>query len=213
MNPTIQTPFLSKETLPRSLYRISIVSELFSCSWWVHFPWLPLELQQRHHPTDSWNNIVHAVLQAKIAKRGRKMVDFDNSRHNLEVLQAAKKKDEAKIAKVRRGWGQMRSQSVTRAVVTSTVAVRSADKHHESQKCQPRRTKAQVTRVYSQKYCISTQFRSVKVTDEENENATERCVHSYKCCINTQFRSIKARPGHRTVLLTSEKVVWWFCWW
>lgn len=100
----------------------------------------------------------------------------------------------------------MRSQSDTRAVVTSTVAVRSADKYHKSQKCQPRRTKAQVTRVYSQKYCNSTQFRSVKVTDEENENATERCMHSYKC-INTQFRSIKARPGHRTVLLTSEKVV------
>ncbi|KAK7476349.1 hypothetical protein BaRGS_00032408, partial [Batillaria attramentaria] len=38
-------------------------------------------------------------LEARIAKRGRKMVDFDNSRHNLEVLQAAKKKDEAKIAK------------------------------------------------------------------------------------------------------------------
>ena len=28
------------------------------------------------------------------------MVDFDNSRHNLEVLQAAKKKDDTKIAKV-----------------------------------------------------------------------------------------------------------------
>ncbi|KAK7492710.1 hypothetical protein BaRGS_00016015 [Batillaria attramentaria] len=39
------------------------------------------------------------ALRARIAKRGRKMVDFDNSRHNLEVLQAAKKKDEAKIAK------------------------------------------------------------------------------------------------------------------
>ncbi|XP_070174785.1 streptococcal hemagglutinin-like isoform X2 [Littorina saxatilis] len=39
------------------------------------------------------------ALKAKIAKRGRKMVDYDNSRHNLEVLQAAKKKDDAKIAK------------------------------------------------------------------------------------------------------------------
>lgn len=29
------------------------------------------------------------------------MVDYDNSRHNLEVLVAAKKKDEAKIQKVR----------------------------------------------------------------------------------------------------------------
>ncbi|CAG5131827.1 unnamed protein product, partial [Candidula unifasciata] len=39
------------------------------------------------------------ALKAKIAKRGRKMVDYDNSRHNLEVLQAAKKKDEVKIQK------------------------------------------------------------------------------------------------------------------
>ncbi|PVD35740.1 hypothetical protein C0Q70_02703 [Pomacea canaliculata] len=38
-------------------------------------------------------------LKARIAKRGRKMVDYDNSRHNLAVLQTAKKTDEAKITK------------------------------------------------------------------------------------------------------------------
>ncbi|XP_076437214.1 uncharacterized protein LOC143276539 isoform X6 [Babylonia areolata] len=38
-------------------------------------------------------------LKVRTAKRGRKMMDFDNARHNLEVLQAAKKRDEAKIAK------------------------------------------------------------------------------------------------------------------
>ncbi|BFZ06475.1 hypothetical protein BsWGS_09514 [Bradybaena similaris] len=47
------------------------------------------------------NNYLNSfpALKVKIAKRGRKMVDYDNSRHNLEVLQAAKKKDEAKIQK------------------------------------------------------------------------------------------------------------------
>ncbi|RUS91239.1 hypothetical protein EGW08_001045, partial [Elysia chlorotica] len=39
------------------------------------------------------------VLKNKIAKRGRKMVDYDNARHHLESLQAAKKKDEVKIQK------------------------------------------------------------------------------------------------------------------
>ncbi|KAL8621743.1 hypothetical protein ACOMHN_061878 [Nucella lapillus] len=39
------------------------------------------------------------TLKVKTAKRGRKMVDFDNARHNLEVLQAAKKKDDSRIAK------------------------------------------------------------------------------------------------------------------
>ncbi|KAJ8306814.1 hypothetical protein KUTeg_014898 [Tegillarca granosa] len=38
-------------------------------------------------------------LKAKISKRGRKLVDFDNTRHNLDVLQNAKKKDEVKIHK------------------------------------------------------------------------------------------------------------------
>jgi len=38
-------------------------------------------------------------IKAKVTKRGRKMVDFDNSRHQLEVLQGAKKKDEVKINK------------------------------------------------------------------------------------------------------------------
>lgn len=35
----------------------------------------------------------------RIAKRGRKLVDYDSARHHLEALQNAKKKDEAKIAK------------------------------------------------------------------------------------------------------------------
>lgn len=35
-----------------------------------------------------------------MAKRGRKLVDYDSARHHLEALQSAKKKDEAKVAKV-----------------------------------------------------------------------------------------------------------------
>ncbi|KAJ6656153.1 hypothetical protein lerEdw1_004070 [Lerista edwardsae] len=38
-------------------------------------------------------------IKERIAKRGRKLVDYDSSRHHLEALQNAKKKDEAKIAK------------------------------------------------------------------------------------------------------------------
>lgn len=41
--------------------------------------------------------------QSRIAKRGRKLVDYDSARHHYESLQTAKKKDEAKIAKVRAG--------------------------------------------------------------------------------------------------------------
>ncbi|XP_078390534.1 uncharacterized protein LOC144672587 isoform X2 [Cetorhinus maximus] len=39
------------------------------------------------------------TFKKRIAKRGRKMVDYDSCRHHLESLQSAKKKDEAKITK------------------------------------------------------------------------------------------------------------------
>ncbi|XP_061076240.1 bridging integrator 2b isoform X1 [Conger conger] len=35
----------------------------------------------------------------RVAKRGRKLVDYDSSRHHLEALQSGKKKDEMKISK------------------------------------------------------------------------------------------------------------------
>ena len=38
--------------------------------------------------------------QERVDKRGRKLVDYDSARHNLETLQSAKKRDEAKIGKV-----------------------------------------------------------------------------------------------------------------
>ncbi|CAO2600813.1 Bridging integrator 2, partial [Lemmus lemmus] len=38
-------------------------------------------------------------VKERIAKRGRKLVDYDSARHHLEAVQSAKKKDEAKTAK------------------------------------------------------------------------------------------------------------------
>lgn len=38
-------------------------------------------------------------VREKIAKRGRKLVDYDSARHHLEALQSAKKKDDIKINK------------------------------------------------------------------------------------------------------------------
>ncbi|KAK1901974.1 Bridging integrator 2 [Dissostichus eleginoides] len=38
-------------------------------------------------------------VKERVAKRGRKLVDYDSARHHLEALQSAKKKDEAKITK------------------------------------------------------------------------------------------------------------------
>ncbi|XP_068598515.1 bridging integrator 2b [Brachionichthys hirsutus] len=38
-------------------------------------------------------------VKERVAKRGRKLVDYDSARHHLEALQSAKKKDEVKIAK------------------------------------------------------------------------------------------------------------------
>ncbi|XP_065417499.1 myc box-dependent-interacting protein 1 isoform X12 [Chrysemys picta bellii] len=38
-------------------------------------------------------------IKSRIAKRGRKLVDYDSARHHFESLQTAKKKDDTKIAK------------------------------------------------------------------------------------------------------------------
>ena len=43
---------------------------------------------------------VYVFVQARIAKRGRKLVDFDSIRHKMQSLENAKKRDEAKISKV-----------------------------------------------------------------------------------------------------------------
>lgn len=40
------------------------------------------------------------MIQEKVAKRNRKLVDYDSTRHHLTGLQNAKKKDDIKIGKV-----------------------------------------------------------------------------------------------------------------
>ncbi|KAE8626762.1 hypothetical protein XENTR_v10006738 [Xenopus tropicalis] len=45
----------------------------------------------------------------RIAKRGRKMVDYDSARHHLEALQNAKKKDEGKITKAEEEFNKAQS--------------------------------------------------------------------------------------------------------
>ncbi|XP_072540505.1 bridging integrator 2b isoform X2 [Salminus brasiliensis] len=49
-------------------------------------------------------------VKERVAKRGRKLVDYDSARHHLEALQNAKKKDDAKIAKAEEEFNK--SQSV-----------------------------------------------------------------------------------------------------
>ncbi|XP_069053329.1 myc box-dependent-interacting protein 1 isoform X2 [Lepisosteus oculatus] len=45
-------------------------------------------------------------IKTRIAKRGRKLVDFDSARHHFASLQHAKKKDEVKIAKAEEDLGK-----------------------------------------------------------------------------------------------------------
>ncbi|KAL6059926.1 hypothetical protein STEG23_003682, partial [Scotinomys teguina] len=45
-------------------------------------------------------------VKEKIAKRGRKLVDYDSARHHLEAVQNAKKKDEAKTSKAEEEFGK-----------------------------------------------------------------------------------------------------------
>uniref|UniRef100_A0A669ETT5 Bridging integrator 1b n=1 Tax=Oreochromis niloticus TaxID=8128 RepID=A0A669ETT5_ORENI len=45
-------------------------------------------------------------IKARIAKRDRKLVDFDSARHHFTSLQKGKKKDEAKIAKAEEDLGR-----------------------------------------------------------------------------------------------------------
>uniref|UniRef100_A0A8C7XKY9 Bridging integrator 2b n=1 Tax=Oryzias sinensis TaxID=183150 RepID=A0A8C7XKY9_9TELE len=48
-------------------------------------------------------------VKERVSKRGRKLVDYDSSRHHLEALQNAKKKDEAKIAKAEEEFNKAQS--------------------------------------------------------------------------------------------------------
>ncbi|KAM9860023.1 bridging integrator 2b isoform 2-T2 [Aulostomus maculatus] len=48
-------------------------------------------------------------VKERVAKRGRKLVDYDSARHHLEALQNAKKKDEAKISKAEEEFNKAQS--------------------------------------------------------------------------------------------------------
>nr|XP_019960246.1 PREDICTED: bridging integrator 2 [Paralichthys olivaceus] len=48
-------------------------------------------------------------VKEKVAKRGRKLVDYDSARHHLEALQSAKKKDDVKINKAEEEMNYARS--------------------------------------------------------------------------------------------------------
>ncbi|XP_045866820.1 bridging integrator 2 isoform X2 [Meles meles] len=48
-------------------------------------------------------------IKERIAKRGRKLVDYDSARHHLESVQNAKKKDEAKTAKAEEEFNKAQS--------------------------------------------------------------------------------------------------------
>ncbi|XP_059259127.1 bridging integrator 2 isoform X2 [Mustela nigripes] len=48
-------------------------------------------------------------IKERIAKRGRKLVDYDSARHHLEAVQNAKKKDEAKTAKAEEEFNKAQS--------------------------------------------------------------------------------------------------------
>ncbi|XP_077997051.1 myc box-dependent-interacting protein 1-like [Glandiceps talaboti] len=56
--------------------------------------------EQVYNPINTYQNSFTEV-KSRISKRGRKLVDYDSARHNLEAVQSnPKKKDEAKTAKV-----------------------------------------------------------------------------------------------------------------
>lgn len=48
-------------------------------------------------------------IKERIAKRGRKLVDYDSARHHLEAVQNAKKKDEAKTTKAEEEFNKAQS--------------------------------------------------------------------------------------------------------
>ena len=49
----------------------------------------------------SFLNVCVFHWQNRIAKRSRKLVDYDSARHHLEALQSSKRKDESRISKAR----------------------------------------------------------------------------------------------------------------
>lgn len=87
---------------------------------------------------------ISTPVQTRIAKRSRKLVDYDSARHHLEALQSSKRKDEGRITKVtqsetcwQRTWGDwMAFVSVQRAQsFSSFCSLRKNDISNLSDKC------------------------------------------------------------------------------
>uniref|UniRef100_A0A4W5NLE2 Bridging integrator 2b n=1 Tax=Hucho hucho TaxID=62062 RepID=A0A4W5NLE2_9TELE len=57
---------------------------------------------------ENYTGQFHEVKE-RVAKRGRKLVDYDSSRHHLEALQNAKKKDDAKVTKAEEEFNKAQS--------------------------------------------------------------------------------------------------------
>lgn len=56
--------------------------------------------KERMYDRVSFSVHVFPCWQNRIAKRSRKLVDYDSARHHLEALQSSKRKDESRISKV-----------------------------------------------------------------------------------------------------------------
>uniref|UniRef100_A0A3B4BKK2 BAR domain-containing protein n=1 Tax=Periophthalmus magnuspinnatus TaxID=409849 RepID=A0A3B4BKK2_9GOBI len=61
--------------------------------------WNDFEVKLLDQAIRTMESYVSQFPDEKIAKRGRKLVDYDSARHHLEALQSAKKKDDVKISK------------------------------------------------------------------------------------------------------------------
>ncbi|XP_074652169.1 myc box-dependent-interacting protein 1-like isoform X2 [Tubulanus polymorphus] len=89
-----------------------VIEEVYEPDWTEHAEVRELVESQDLLWADYVNKLTEQVLgplsvymaqfpdmKTKIAKRSRKLVDYDNSKHHLEHVKSAKKKDDAKISK------------------------------------------------------------------------------------------------------------------
>uniref|UniRef100_A0A3B5LVE9 Bridging integrator 2 n=1 Tax=Xiphophorus couchianus TaxID=32473 RepID=A0A3B5LVE9_9TELE len=90
---------LNKQQVLPHLRPIRINLQRFSTA--VHETSKRLSLTLRDVYESDWDGVddLTVITEDRVAKRGRKLVDYDSTRHHLEALQSAKKKDEAKITK------------------------------------------------------------------------------------------------------------------
>ena len=92
MNDELQVPFVEYTERGNEL-KVGIIF-FTGCG---HIFFRNLEIKQ------NWfSSCISIVFQSKIAKRGRKLTDFDSARHTHDSLLTSKRPNEAKISEVRR---------------------------------------------------------------------------------------------------------------